>query len=109
MLNKRSLATDIEKVLNDQVPDKDVEKLKEIEKRNKKLAKGISDAVDKYIKQASIDIKNIQMLPGTMVMVNPGQPVVAMGSGATVGPGTAQTNAPAQLNPTTGIQCGKIY
>ena len=109
MLNKRSLAADIEKVLNDQVPDKDVEKLKEIEKRNKKLAKGISDAVDKYIKQASIDIKNIQMLPGTMVMVNPGQPVVAMGSGATVGPGTAQTNATATLNPTTGIQCGKIY
>ena len=109
MLNKRSLAADIEKVLNDQVPDKDVEKLIEIEKRNIKLAKGISDAVDKYIKQASIDIKNIQMLPGTMVMVNPGQPVVAMGSGATVGPGTDQTNAPAQLNPTTGIQCGKIY
>ncbi len=109
MLNKRSLQADIEKVLNDQVPDKDVEKLKEIEKRNKKLAKGISDAVDKYIKQASIDIANIQMLPGTMVMVNPGQPVVAMGSGATVGPGTAQTNAPATLNPATGIQCGKIY
>ena len=109
MLNKRSLAADIEKVLNDQVPDKDVEKLKEIEKRNKKLAKGISDAVDKYIKQASIDIKNIQMLPGTMVMVNPGQPVVAMGGGATTGPGTAQTNAPATLNPATGIQCGKIY
>ena len=109
MLNKRSLAADIEKVLNDQVPDKDVEKLKEIEKRNKKLAKGISDAVDKYIKQASIDIKNIQMLPGTLVVTNPGQPVVAMGSGATVGPGTAQTNAPTQLNQATGIQCGKIY
>ena len=109
MLNKKGLAADIEKILNDQVPDKDVEKLKEIEKRNKKLAKGISDAIDKYIKQASIDIANIQMLPGTMVMVNPGQPVVAMGSGATVGPGTAQTNAPATLNPATGIQCGKIY
>ena len=109
MLNKRSLAADIEKVLNDQVPDKDVEKLKEIEKRNKKLAKGISDAVDKYIKQASIDIKNIQMLPGTLVVTNPGQAVVAYGGGATTSPGTAQTSAPAQLNPTTGIQCGKIY
>ena len=109
MLNKSSLQADIEKVLNDQVPDRDIEALKEIEKRNKKLAKGISNAIDKYIKAASIDVKNIQMLPGTMIMVNPGQPVVAMGSGATVGPGTAQTNAPATLNPATGIQCGKIY
>ena len=109
MLNKNSLAQEIEKVLNDQVPDRDVEQLKAIEKRNKKIAKGISSAIDKYIKTASIDVKNIQMLPGTMIMVNPGQPVVAMGSGATVGPGTAQTNAPATLNPATGIQCGKIY
>ena len=30
MLNKSSLQADIEKVLNDQVPDRDVEQLKEI-------------------------------------------------------------------------------
>jgi len=109
MLNKSSLQTDIEKVLNDQVPDRDIVALEAIEKRNKEIAKGISNTIDKYIKAASIDVKNIQMLPGTMIMVNPGQPVVAMGGGATVGPGTAQTNAPATLNPVTGIQCGKIY
>ena len=109
MLNKSSLAKDLEKLLNDQVPNKDVEKLKEIEKRNKKLAKGIADAVDKYIKKASSDIIKIQMLPGTTLMVNPGQPVVAWGSGASSGPGTGMTNSPAKLNPATGIKCGKIY
>jgi 1,6-anhydro-N-acetylmuramate kinase len=109
MLNKTNLAKDLEKLLNDQVPNKDVEKLKDIEKRNKVLAKGIADAVDKYIKQASIDVKKIQMLPGTMCIINPGQPVVAWGSGASAGPGTGQTSAPASLNPATGINCGKIY
>ena len=32
MLNKMNLASDLEKLLNDQVPDRDVENLKEIEK-----------------------------------------------------------------------------
>ncbi len=109
MLNKLSLAKDIEKLLNDQVPNRDVEKMGEIEKKNKALAKGIADAVDKYIKQASIDIKNIQILPGQMVITNPGQAVVAWGSGTSASPGTAQTSAPGKLNPATGIACGKIY
>lgn len=109
MLNKMNLANDLEKLLNDQVPDKDVEKLKEIEKRNKKLAKGIANAIDKYIKQAAIDINNLKMLPGTMIVTNPGQPVTAWGGGATVGPGTAQTTAPATQDPVSGIKCGKIY
>ena len=53
MLNKSSLQTDIEKVLNDQVPDRDIVALEAIEKRNKEIAKGISNAIEDIIRMYS--------------------------------------------------------
>ena len=50
MLNKRSLQADIEKVLNDQVPDKDVEKLKEIEIINTKYL-NLLDEINKVARE----------------------------------------------------------
>ena len=112
-LNKSSLAKDLESVLNQDLPT-DLKELAKIKKKNKKEAKGFADAIDKFVKSASIDIKGIQMMPGTQLMTLPGQPVVnappiAGGVGATSGPGQAKTSAPAKMIPPTGINCGKVY
>ena len=86
----------------------------DISKKNKATAKGIADAVDKYVKGGSIDISKLEWLPGTMVQTLPGQPVAnspppSPGVGATSGPGNAMTAAPCKQNPSTGINCGKVY
>ena len=112
-LKKSGLAKELEAVLNQDLPT-DLEKADKIKKKNKKQGKGMADAIDKFVKSASIDIKGIEMLPGTQIMMNPGQPVantppIAGGVGATSGPGTAMTSAPAKMNPGTGIDCGKVY
>ncbi len=112
-LKKSSLAKELEQVLNQDLPS-DLHEASKIKKKNKKEGKGMADAIDKFVKSASVDIKGIEMLPGTQVMTNPGQPVanappIAGGAGATSGPGTAMTNAPAKMNPGTGIDCGKVY
>ena len=108
MLKKSALAKDLEKVLNQDLPS-DIHEAAKIKKKNKKEGKGMADAIDKFVKSASIDIKGIQMLPGTQVTTNPGQPVVAPGGGATTGPGTGMVSAPAKENPATGIDCCKVY
>ena len=74
----------------------------------------MANALDKFVKSASIDIKKIQMLPGTQLVTLPGQPVVnappiAGGAVATSGPGQAKTSAPASMMPPSGIKCGKVY
>tara|TARA_B100000131_G_C17851095_1_gene505966 strand:- start:322 stop:666 length:345 start_codon:yes stop_codon:yes gene_type:complete len=112
-LKKSALAKDIEAVLNQDLPT-DIGEKEKIKKKNKRDGKGYADAIDKFLKSASIDIKGIEMLPGTQVMTNPGQPVanappIAGGAGATSGPGTGMTNQPAKMNPATGIDCGKVY
>ena len=109
MLNKSSLARDLEKILNSSLPKDKMNKDSDIKKKNKKQAKGIADAIDKYLKGASVDVKGLQTLPGTQIVTNPGQPVVAPGGGATTGPGTGMTSAPGKLKPATGIDCAKIY
>ena len=109
-LNKGNLAKDIEAVLNSVLPPVAMEKDSGIKKQNKKIGKGIADAVDKYIKEASVDISGIQMLPGTQIMVNPG--IATAGSPAaqtSVSPGSGMTTAPAELNPGTAIDCCKVY
>ena len=113
MLNKSSLAKELESVLNQDLPT-DLNKVKKVKSTNKKKAKKMADALDKFVKSASIDIKKIQMLPGTNIMTLPGQPVVnappiAGGAGATSGPGQAKTSAPAKMMPPSGIKCGKVY
>ena len=108
MLKKSALAKDLESVLNQDLPT-DLEKAEKIKKKNKKIAKGMADAIDKFVKSASVDVKGLQMLPGTQVTTNPGQPVVAPGGGATTGPGTGMVSAPAKENPATGIDCCKVY
>ncbi len=112
-LNKSSLAKELESVLNQDIPT-DLNEVKKIKSTNKKKAKGMANAINKFLKGASIDIKKIQMLPGTQVMTLPGQPVVnappiAGGAGATSGPGQAKTSAPAKQIPPTGINSGKVY
>ena len=108
MLNKSSLAKELESVLNQDLPS-DLQKAAKIKKKNKKIAKGFANAIDKFVKSASVDVKGLQMLPGTQCVTNPGQPVVAPGGGSTTGPGTGMTSAPAKLNPATGIDCAKVY
>ena len=112
-LNKSSLAKDLEAVLNQDIPT-DLNEVSKIKKKNKKEAKGFAKAIDKFVKSASIDVKGLQMMPGTQIMTLPGQPVVnappiAGGAGATSGPGQAKTSAPAKQIPPTGISCGKVY
>ena len=107
-LNKSSLAKDLEAVLNQDLPT-DLDEIKKKKKKNKKMAKGMADAIDKFVKSASVDVKGLEMLPGTQVTTNPGQPVVAPGGGATTGPGTGMVSAPAKENPATGIDCCKVY
>tara|TARA_B100000131_G_scaffold221620_1_gene213176 strand:- start:548 stop:892 length:345 start_codon:yes stop_codon:yes gene_type:complete len=112
-LNKSTLAKNLEKVLNQDIPT-DLNEVKKVKSTNKKKAKGMADAINKFVKSASIDIKKIQMLPGTQIMTLPGQPVanappIAGGAGATSGPGQAKTSAPAKMIPPTGIKCGKVY
>ena len=115
MLNKSSLASDLEKAYNSSLPGgDDFENEDKIKKKNKKQAKMEADAIDKFLKSASIDISGIEFLPGTQVQTLPGQPVVnappiAGGAGATAGRGTAMTSAPDKMNPATGIDCGKVY
>jgi len=108
MLNKSNLAKDIETVLNEPLKD-DLFADGDIKQQNKKMAKGIADAIDKYIKEASVDVSGIQMLPGTSVTTMPGQVVASVYPGTTVSPGTGTTSAPATLNPVTGIDCCKVY
>jgi len=113
MLNKNSLAKELESVLNQDLPT-DLNEVKKIKSKNKKEAKGFANAIDKFVKSASIDVKGIQMLPGTSITTLPGQPVVnappiAGGAGATSGPGQAKTSAPAKQMPPSGIKCGKVY
>ena len=107
-LNKSSLAKDLESVFNQDLPT-DLNEIKKVKSTNKKKAKNMADAIDKFVKSASVDVKGLEMLPGTQCMTNPGQPVVAPGSGATTGPGTGMTSAPAKENPATGIDCCKVY
>ena len=113
MLNKSSLAKELESVLNQDLPS-DLNEVKKVKSTNKKKAKGMANALDKFVKSASIDIKKIQMLPGTQLVTLPGQPVVnappiAGGAGVTSGPGQAKTSAPAKMMPPSGIKCGKVY
>ena len=113
MLNKSTLASDIETVLNEPIPA-DLHESNSIKKRNKNTAKGIAAAIDKYLKEGSIDVSSLEWLPGTQVMTNPGQPVanappLGGGVGATAGPGTGMTSAPCKMTPPTGIDCGKVY
>ena len=108
MLNKSNLAKDIEAVLNEPLKD-DLFSDSDIRKQNKKTAKGIADAVDKYIKEASVDVSGIQMLPGTSLTVMPGIAVASAFPGSTVSPGSGMTSAPAELNPVSGIDCCKVY
>ena len=112
-LKKSALAKELELVLNQGIPS-DLNEVKKIKSWNKKRGKGFADAIDSFLKSASIDISVIEMLPGTQVTSNPGQPVVnappiAGGVGATSGPGTGMTSAPSKMNPGTGIDCGKVY
>ena len=112
-LNKSSLAKELESVLNQDIPT-DLNGVKKIKSTNKKKAKGMASAIEKFVKSASIDIKKIQMLPGTQITTLPGQPVVnappiAGGAGATSGPGQAKVSAPAKQIPPTGINSGKVY
>ena len=107
-LKKSALAKDLEAVLNQDLPT-DLDEIAKKKKKNKKMAKGMADAIDKFVKSASVDVKGLEMLPGTQVTTNPGQPVVAPGGGATTGPGTGMTSAPAKENPATGIDCCKVY
>jgi hypothetical protein len=112
-LNKSNLAKELESVLNQDIPT-DLNEVKKIKNKNKRTAKGMSDAIDRFLKSASVDIKGIQMLPGTQVQTLPGQPVVnappiAGGAGVTSGPGQAVTSAPAKQIPPTGLQSGKVY
>ena len=113
MLNKNNLAKDIENVSNEPLKkdgQDDLHANSDIKKQNKKMAKGIADAIDKYIKEASVDISGIQMLPGTAITVMPGIPITnGFGPGASVGPVTGNTSTPAELNPATGIDCCKVY
>ena len=108
-LNKSSLAKGLESALNMDLPKDDFEKESGIRKKNKKIAKAMANAIDKFVKSASVDVKGIQMLPGTQCITNPGQPVVAPGGGATTGPGTGMTSAPAKQMPPSGINCCKVY
>ena len=108
MLKKSALAKDLEAVLNQDLPT-DLNEAAKIKKKNKKIAKGMADAIDKFVKSASVDVSGLEMLPGTQVTTNPGQPVVAPGGGATTGPGTGMVSAPAKENPATGIDCCKVY
>ena len=112
-LNKSSLAKDLESVFNQDLPT-DLNEIKKVKSTNKKKAKNMADAIDKFVKSASVDVKKIQMLPGTQITTLPGQPVVnappiAGGVGATSGPGQAKTSAPAKQILPTGINCGKVY
>ena len=107
-LNKSVLAKGLEAALNQDLPS-DLDEIAKKKKKNKKIAKGMADAIDSFVKSASVDVKGLQMLPGTSTMSNPGQPVVAPGSGATTGPGTGMTTAPGKLNPATSIDCAKVY
>jgi hypothetical protein len=112
MLNKNNLAKDIENVLNEPLKkdgQDDLHANSDIKKQNKKMAKGIADAIDKYIKEASVDVSGIQMLPGTAVTTMPGQAVASAYPGTTASPGTGNTSAAAELNPATGIDCCKVY
>jgi hypothetical protein len=108
MLNKSNLAKELESVLNQDLPT-DLNLAKKIKDKNKRTAKGMANAIEKFVKSASVDVKGLEMLPGTQCITNPGQPVVAPGGGATTGPGTGMTSAPAKLNPATGIDCCKVY
>jgi hypothetical protein len=108
MLKKSALAKDLEAVLNQDLPT-DLNEAAKIKKKNKKIAKGMADAIDKFVKSASVDVSGLEMLPGTQVTTNPGQPVVAPGGGATTGPGTGMVSAPAKENPASGIDCCKVY
>ncbi len=107
-LNKSSLAKELESVLNQDLPT-DLQKAAKIKKKNKKIAKGMANAIDKFVKSASVDVSGLEMLPGTQCVTNPGQPVVAPGGGSTTGPGTGMTSAPAKENPASGIDCCKVY
>ena len=81
----------------------------DIDRNNDIIAKGISDAVDRYVKGAQVDITGLKMLPGTQVMVNPG--IATAGSPASqtsISPGSGMTTAQANLDPSTGIDCGKL-
>ena len=114
MLNKSALAKDLEDVLNEPLPADDMNKDSAIRKKNKATAKAMANAIDKYVKGGSIDVKGLQWLPGTQVQTLPGQPVVNAppiggGAGATSGPGQALTSAPDKMIPPTGINCGKVY
>tara|TARA_B100000945_G_C19954496_1_gene400106 strand:+ start:47 stop:382 length:336 start_codon:yes stop_codon:yes gene_type:complete len=109
-VNKSSLASDLEKALNSSLPGgDDFEKEADIKKKNKKIAKMMADAIDKFVKSASVDVSGLETLPGTQVTTNPGQPVVAPGAGATTGPGTGMTSGPGKENPASGIDCCKVY
>ena len=114
-LKKSSLAKELEAALNSSLPGgDDFNKEKEIRKKNKKIAKMMADAINKFVKSASIDFKGWKMQPGVRVVSNPGQPVVNAppiggGAGATSGPGTGQTAAHAKLIPPTGKKSGKVY
>ena len=115
MLNKSNLSKELEQVLNMQLPGgDDFNKEKEIKKKNKKVAKSFANAIDKFVKSASIDFKGWKMQPGVRVATNPGQPVVNAppiggGAGATSGPGTGQTVAHAKMISPTGKKSGKVY
>ncbi len=115
MLDKSKLAKDIEDAYNSVLPGgDDFNEEDKIKKKNKKLGKMMANGIDKFLKSASIDISGIEFLPGTQVTTLPGQPVtnappIAGGAGATSGPGTAMTSAPCKMNPSTGIDCGKVY
>ena len=114
MLDKSALARDLEAVLNEPLPADDMNKDSAIRKKNKATAKAMANAIDKYVKGGSIDIKGLQWLPGTQVQTLPGQsvanaPPIAGGVGATAAPGQAITSAPDKMIPPTGINCGKVY
>jgi len=112
-LNKSSLTKGLESAYNQDIPS-DLNLVAKIKKKNKQKAKKMADSINKFVKSASIDIKGLQMLPGTQVMTLPGQavvnaPPIAGGAGATSAPGQAKTSAPAKQIPPTGINCGKVY
>ena len=52
MLNKNNLKKELEQVLNMQLPGgDDFHKEAEIKKKNKKVATGLSDAINKFVKR----------------------------------------------------------
>mgnify|MGYP001199276950 CR=1 FL=1 len=109
-VDKSKLAKDLEDALNSSLPGgDDFEKEDAIKKKNKKIAKMMAAAIDKFVKSASVDVSGLETLPGTQVTTNPGQPVVAPGAGATTGPGTGMTSGPGKENPASGIDCCKVY